>query len=104
MKKRNVVLFLLFMFLLWFGGRAQKLGTNTQFMFNRLVINPAYAGIHDNLRVDLIHERAKDRTGRRTFYTGMNFLSQPSELPEAKKILPLATPIDGRVRVAYSWR
>ena len=32
---------------------AQQLGSNTQFMFNQLMINPAYAGIHQNIQMDL---------------------------------------------------
>jgi len=32
---------------------AQQLGNNTQYIFNQLAINPAYAGIHQSLQLDL---------------------------------------------------
>ena len=47
---RNIALLLL---VFSTGAFAQQLGSNTQFMFNQLVINPAYAGIHQSIQMDL---------------------------------------------------
>ena len=53
MKHIHSIFTLILLLTLSFSGRAQQQGSNTQFMFNQLPVNPAYAGIHSNVQLDL---------------------------------------------------
>ena len=52
MKKFSLIAFLLFLFI---GGYAQQEAQYTQFMYNKLALNPAYAGSSDTPCISCIH-------------------------------------------------